>query len=120
MQEWEAPVTTLMICNIPCRLAYQELVSRLAACGLGGRYDYLHLPMANRNDSNLGYAFINLSSAEDADWCTKCFQGHRFEGFEGSSKVCAVKPARLQGRAPNLLQFGPRSRRMAPCARRRP
>mmetsp|Transcript_59491 Transcript_59491/g.169167 ORF Transcript_59491/g.169167 Transcript_59491/m.169167 type:complete len:110 (+) Transcript_59491:1-330(+) len=107
-----------MICNIPCRLAYQELVSRLAACGLGGRYDYLHLPMANRNDSNLGYAFINLSSAEDADWCTACFAGCRFEGFSGSSKVCAVKPARLQGAAPNMLQFGPRSRRKALAAPR--
>mmetsp|Transcript_69424 Transcript_69424/g.192084 ORF Transcript_69424/g.192084 Transcript_69424/m.192084 type:complete len:380 (-) Transcript_69424:207-1346(-) len=87
-------VTTLMICNLPCRVTHEEL---------------------ERNNSNRGYAFINLLTVEDARRCIEIFDGYRFRHM-GSKKVCSVKPARLQGFSANKRQFATTRRAAARCA----
>jgi len=113
---------TLMLRNIPCRVNQEELVRIVEEMGLGGRYDYLYVPLSHRPRANIGYAFVNLISEADEIAFKRAFDGFRFPGTL-SQKVCAVQPARLQG---SLAQFTQRRKVRArlpaasayPCERR--
>lgn len=94
-------ITTLMIRNLPCRIMEDELQVALASIGLGDRYDFLYLPRAHRKVSNLGYAFVNCLTPEDAATLSERFAGYRFHGI-ASDKVCTVRPARIQGLRANV------------------
>uniref|UniRef100_A0A7S4PSC6 Mei2-like C-terminal RNA recognition motif domain-containing protein n=1 Tax=Alexandrium monilatum TaxID=311494 RepID=A0A7S4PSC6_9DINO len=94
------PVTTLMMCNIPCRLGHWELASALDSLGFRGRYDFLHLMTGSksgvRSRSNLGYGFVNFMTPQDAEAFTEAFHGFRFQGTS-SRKSGLAKPAYVQG-----------------------
>jgi len=103
-KQHEGPVTTLMLSNIPCRITQSDLQETLGEMGFDRKYNFLHVPMANRKRSNLGYAFVNLLTAEDAKLFTERFTGFRFVGL-ASRKVCEVRPAEVQGLAASTMQF---------------
>jgi hypothetical protein len=102
------PVTTLMICNIPCRITQQQLVDVINGMGFSELYDFLYLPTGGRSStvgsSNLGYGFINFTDPSNADPFTQAFAGYQFEGTS-STKVCTVRPAHMQGLESNVLHF---------------
>lgn len=98
-------ITTFMVRNIPCRITKQQLKASLDSLNLDGTYDFLHLPMTESGTSNLGYFFINFATPELATEKIPMFEGYRFPNTN-SPKVCTVRPARLQGFAANIRQFG--------------
>jgi hypothetical protein len=94
--------TTVMLCNIPCRVKLEEIIQAVASLGFDGTYDLLHAPGPKRrhphltSTTNIGYAFINFVTPEYADQFMKVFTGFCFEGRH-SEKVGLAKLARIQG-----------------------
>jgi|Transcript_93367 RNA recognition motif-containing protein len=90
--------TTVMLRNIPNNLTRAGLLDLLESRGFPTVcFNFLYLPMDFRRDANLGYAFVNLTSAHDADRFFQVFQG--FQGWGCASgkigEVCWGEP--LQG-----------------------
>jgi hypothetical protein len=81
--------TTVMLRNIPNRYTQGHLVDLLDENGFRSRYDFVYLPMDFRNGVNLGYAFVNLLSHQDALHTMQNFQGFS-RWFYDSNKVCEV------------------------------
>jgi len=90
--------TTMMLCNIPGSVTRKALVRMFDSLGFGSTYDTLHVPMNQRgyDRGNIGYAFINFVTPEDANCFKQVFEGFQFPE-SGSEKSCTVKPAHLQG-----------------------
>jgi len=101
-----APVTSLMLSNLPCCVSQEELAAIINRGGFEDRYDYLYLPKPARGGrtQNISYGFINLLTPKVAKDFIQCFQGHVFEGTS-SSKVMQVKPAKVQGFSKNVCNF---------------
>ncbi|XP_042420628.1 protein terminal ear1 homolog [Zingiber officinale] len=104
--------TTVMIRHLPNKLKKANLLSLLDKhCveenqkiakdaeednGKLSEFDFLYLPMDFKTGSNLGYAFVNFTSAIGA--CRLYDFLHNFDWKSvGSCKKCAVVYARIQG-----------------------
>lgn len=98
------PITTMMLKNIPCRKAQEEVMMHIDQKGFGNRYDFFYLPRDVKFRANLGYAFINFITPEDAHNFQAEMNGYRFSG-SGSAKACIVVPAHVQGLTNNLAAF---------------
>lgn len=98
----EPDYTTVMVCELPCRVTQTVFSAALDALGFGDDYDYLYVP--TRRGSGLGYGFVNFLTHSHARAFSNAFQNYQFGGTQ-SKKVCTVKPARLQGLQENLEQF---------------
>ena len=59
-----------------------------------GCYDYFYLPIDFKYHRNVGYAFVNLNSAETVARFVKEFQGMR---WKSSHKIADVTYGRTQG-----------------------
>jgi len=96
-----APVTTLMIRNLPYSLTQQELLQAVDDAGCAGECDFLYLPHKFKEHKNLGFAFVNFKDAEvaskfSADW------HHTYRFKMGSMhKPLNISAAAVQGRAAN-------------------
>lgn len=104
----DGPITSFMLCNIPCRITQQQLAEVINAMGFKDKYDFLYLPTGGRSSktaSNLGYGFINFSDPADGPKFIQEFNEYKFESTS-SSKVCMVKPAHIQGLQQNMRHFG--------------
>ncbi|CAE7501728.1 mei2 [Symbiodinium natans] len=87
----EPPVdgTTIMLRNLPAKFSQQSMLQLLNDNGFQGKYDFVYLPMDFRNGTNLGYAFVNTLTHQDALEAMDAYQG--FTGWaDGSDKVCEV------------------------------
>lgn len=91
-EEREDPRTTVMLRSIPATYSRDSLVELLDSEGFNGHYDFVYLPIDNRDRRCFGYAFINFVTAADR----RRFWYH-FEGFTGlgapvaqHSKACTV------------------------------
>lgn len=98
------PITTMMLKNIPCRKSQEEVMLHIDGKGFSNRYDFFYLPRDVKFRANLGYAFINFLTPEDASGFENEMNGYRFTG-SGSTKACAVVPAHVQGLLNNLAAF---------------
>jgi len=97
--------TSLMICNIPCRVTQRQLVATVEALGFKDKYDYLYIPRAHGgSSSSIGYGFINMLDEKDVLEFIAAITGYRFEGTY-SLKRCEVRRARIQGLMQNAEQF---------------
>jgi len=102
------PGTTMMICNIPCRVTHRAIIEAIDSVGYAGTYDFVYLPDrrqrgAHRNPSgNLGYAFVDFKTSQHAEDFTFVFENFQFPGTF-SSKSCTVKYAHEQGFNANTL-----------------
>lgn len=100
----KVPITTMMLKNIPCRKSQEEVAMHVDQKGFSGRYDFFYLPRDVKFRANLGYAFINFLTPEDASRFEQDMNGYRFNG-SGSTKACAIVPAHVQGLVNNLAAF---------------
>mmetsp|Transcript_46900 Transcript_46900/g.138566 ORF Transcript_46900/g.138566 Transcript_46900/m.138566 type:complete len:304 (-) Transcript_46900:115-1026(-) len=100
------PITSLMLCNIPCCISQNQLAEIINDGGFVNTYDYMYLPMPTHGGSsqNLGYGFINFTTPDDASRFTERFHSHVFENT-ASLKEMQVKPAHIQGLAANIRNF---------------
>merc|ERR1719401_629351 len=80
--ECAAPVTTMMLRNIPNKYTQNTLLQEINDFGFLGSYDFFYLPMDVHNRSNVGYAFINFEKPDDADRFGHVFREHRFRRFK--------------------------------------
>jgi len=85
----EEAKTTVMLRNIPNRYTQQMVLTLLEEYGFAAKFDFVYLPMDFRNGVNLGYAFVNLLTHEDAMRLMDTFQGFSKWYFD-SAKVCEV------------------------------
>merc|ERR1719240_1888330 len=64
---------TVMLRNIPTELAPKEVLQRLAPYQRNGSLDFLYVPIDFKDNTNLGYAFLNFNSKEaGARFCDEC------------------------------------------------
>jgi RNA recognition motif-containing protein len=92
--------TTVIIRNIPTRYTTPWLIEEIQATG--NRCNFVHMPMARKIDINLGYAFVNFVTPEEAKAFLAAFEGHQFGRQPRSSKRAAVDFASLQGFEQNV------------------
>jgi hypothetical protein len=80
------------------------LIDELDGVGFSGRYDFFYLPMDVHNRTNVGYAFINFLTPEDAQRFYNIFKEYMFKRHS-SKKIAGVSPAHVQGLLSNLEHF---------------
>jgi len=98
------PITTLMLCGLPCRLCPQEIIDVIDEKGFSDAVDLLYVPpppqtgrrAARPWTRNLGYAFVNLKTPELATAFAHAFHKFAFPN-NCSAKRCYTKPAHVQG-----------------------
>ena len=97
--------TTLMLRNIPNKCTRSGLLASLEAGGIAvAAVDFVYLPVDFKHKCNLGYAFLNCTSAAATRALHDAFHGRPWPEFR-SRKVCAVTYARLQGRTALAAHF---------------
>jgi hypothetical protein len=94
-------ITTMMLCDMPCRLKQHDLISTLNAEGFADTYSYVHVP--RRASSSLGYAFVDFIDPASASRFAEVFDGYRFPNTQ-SSKVCSVKMGSERAYTPAWLR----------------
>lgn len=94
-----SPVTTLMLCNLPCRLSQEGLAQAADRLGFEGKYDLVYIPRGYQNF--IGYGFINFVTPEDATCFCRTISAVTFSTRETKKKVSVVV-AKDQGLAKNL------------------
>lgn len=116
----EGPITSLMLCNIPCRVTQEGLLEVVESLGFKDTYDFLYLPIGGRPStsgvSNLGYGFINFKLPEQAEAFAKVFADYQFQGTT-SKKVCAARPAHVQGLYNNVERLSSTTSKLEPRGR---
>jgi len=97
------PITTLMVCDLPCCLSIQEVVDTMNLRGFSNAFDLIYMPRPKglRSEKtglhhNLGYAFVNFKTPEKAMEFERTFSDFTFPGG-ASMKRCYTKPAQRQG-----------------------
>jgi hypothetical protein len=94
-----------MLRNIPNKCTRSGLLASLEAGGIAvAAVDFVYLPVDFKHKCNLGYAFLNCTSAAATRALHDAFHGRPWPEFR-SRKVCAVTYARLQGRTALAAHF---------------
>lgn len=97
--------TTVMMKNIPNKYTQDSVMDLIHRRGFKASYDFLYLPIDFRSKSNMGYAFINFSTPEDAQRFVTSFTGFQDWQFN-SVKVCEVTWSRpYQGLAAHIDRY---------------
>jgi RNA recognition motif-containing protein len=55
-----------MLRNLPSSFHQEQLISLLESAGFAARFDFVYLPVDFVSGASLGFAFVNLTSSEDA------------------------------------------------------
>jgi len=96
-------ITTTMVRNIPYQYNLKELLAEFEELGLGASYDFVFLPLGNNKRQNLGYAFVNLPSAEKYRHFVQALTNYRFKkNTKKRCKPASLKKAAVQGLLANL------------------
>jgi hypothetical protein len=103
--DYDAVETTVMVRHIPCKYSQEALMEEVLE--FSSNFDYFYLPPARtaKIEKNLGYAFINFKSLQEAEEFTHAFQGYQFKLFPNSLKRATVNYAELQGKEANLESY---------------
>jgi hypothetical protein len=84
----DSAVTTVILRNIPNRFSQAVLAAVLDKHGFGGVYDLIYVPIDFATGVSFGYAFVNLTSVDEAERFMDSFDGFKWGG--ASKKVCGV------------------------------
>jgi hypothetical protein len=103
--------TTVMLRNIPNKYTTKMLLAVLDR-RFAKQYDYVYLPVDFVNHCNVGYAFINLRSAEIRQRFYRHFHNQKVKevlpGFNSKKvlkQVCEVNKAKVQGAKENIRRI---------------
>jgi len=97
-----------MLRNIPNRYSQAGLLEEIDHSGFKGSYDFFYLPMDTQNRTNVGYAFINFLTPEEATRFMTEFAHHAFK-HHSSQKIGRVSLAHVQGFIENIRHFSNRA-----------
>lgn len=100
----EGNETSLMIRNIPNKYTREMLLEDLDMNGFKNLYDFFYLPIDFRTQCNMGYAFVNLVTVEDANRLRSLYGGRQLSAYN-SAKICEVGAAKVQGKDRNVDQY---------------
>ena len=64
-----APMTTLMLRQLPPSFTRDMLADLLDAEGFAGAYDFIYMPMNLRSNTSFAYAFVNMTLPLEAERC---------------------------------------------------
>jgi len=108
--EEQTEVTTLMICDIPCRRSIEQVMEVVDMHGFANTYDLVYMPhqkgrRTQAQSQNVGYAFINFKESTWATAFMDVFVNVRFPS-SSSEKLSYAKPARCQGFEANFEMHG--------------
>lgn len=81
--------TTVMLRNLPREYSRDMLVNLLDSRGFSAKYDFVYMPIDFVRKASLGYAFVNLISANTVSDFWTAFEGFK-EWNMASLKVCKV------------------------------
>jgi hypothetical protein len=96
----EDEYTTVMIRNVPCKYAQDELMVELGMLDLP--FNFLYLPPSRHSNGNLGYAFVNFVDPDHAHLFLKIFDEHAWRCQPKSNKRAQPCFATLQGFQQNV------------------
>lgn len=88
-------LTTVMVSGLPDNLSREMFTDMLDQAGFKARYDFVYMPADPKSLVGLGYAFVNLITASDAEAAKEHFQGLRCPG--SSEKLMDVSWSKHQG-----------------------
>lgn len=91
-------VTTLMVCNLPCKISSSGLTQVVNKLGFEGLYDLIYVPRGAKN--SMGYGFVNFINPYDAARFCGVIGTYNFPG--NSKKRAYCKVAENQGAMSNL------------------
>eukprot|EP00443_Scrippsiella_acuminata_P099170 CAMPEP_0115656984 /NCGR_PEP_ID=MMETSP0272-20121206/44447_1 /TAXON_ID=71861 /ORGANISM="Scrippsiella trochoidea, Strain CCMP3099" /LENGTH=285 /DNA_ID=CAMNT_0003094999 /DNA_START=63 /DNA_END=917 /DNA_ORIENTATION=+ len=85
-------LTTVMICNIACRVTTEELALTLDNLGMAGTYRFVYVPISNKSTSkarasNLGYGFVDFKEPQHVERCRRLLDGQRLGGKDTLKRV---------------------------------
>jgi hypothetical protein len=96
--------TTVMMCNLPSSYTSDRLVVFLDLHGYSKQFDLVYVPINFSSMSGVGYAFVNLTTNEQATSFMRTFDG--FDGWEMSSKSpCKILWSDVQGLDRNVSRY---------------
>ncbi|XP_073047156.1 uncharacterized protein [Primulina eburnea] len=107
------PNTTVMIKNIPNQLRRDYMLNFLDhyCSNFSLEYDFLYLPMDFRKWGNLGYGFVNFTTAVAAVKFMEILKNFKWESFQTergsftSKKICEITWAKIQGKEGYVRRF---------------
>jgi hypothetical protein len=99
--EW----TTVMMKNIPCSYTCDSLIDLLESMGYSKWFDFVYLPIRRTEVLGVGYAFLNLTSAERAEEFMLAFEGFDGWGPSGSETACSMCWSVCQGLSENISRY---------------
>lgn len=107
MKTAEALPTTMMLRNLPNRYKQQELIEELELLGFAGTFDFFYAPIDFGTMGNVGYAFINFISPDQAKRFQNEVDGYSFKKHQQKkrNKTAMVSVAHLQGLDANLRHY---------------
>jgi len=97
--------TTVMMRNLPTALSRAKLIDLLEEKGFEGQFDLLYLPMDFKTKCNFGFAFVNLTTYENALRFSHVFHNFASWPSSGCRKVCAVCWGEVQGLHANVVSY---------------
>lgn len=97
--------TTIMLRKLPLTYTRKLLLDLLDSEGFKGRYDFVYLPSNFETSLGFGYAFVNFSSEDDAEFARQHFEGFNKWATE-SQEVCETSWSDpYQGLAANVERY---------------
>lgn len=87
-------MTTIMLCNLPCRISQEDLAIAIDQLGFAGTYDLVYVPRGV--NKHVGYGFINFCDPGSASSFSRHIASFSFTTATTSRPV-RVMPARTQG-----------------------
>jgi len=96
--------TTLMLRNIPNDFTREMLLNMLNSKGFAGKYDFVYLPVDFARAANLGYAFVNALTHDDALEMQRSLEGFCSWNIR-SPKKCHVVWSSTQGISQHIKNY---------------
>jgi len=96
--------TTVILRNLPCSFLREDLIQLMDAAGFAGLYNLVYMPHDFQTMVGMGYAFVNLVSADVLPRFKLAFDGFR-KWPRPSQKVCTVQLSKTQGLEANVHRY---------------
>merc|ERR1719492_145677 len=98
-------MTTVMLRNLPNDYNRTMLLHLLDCKGFAGKYDYVYVPTDLARQAGLGYAFVNLVSAADAQLIRQRLEGFRHWTVPSSKRLTVGWSDTVQGLEANVERY---------------